>query len=328
MYDDIRKVSYKKMRAQVTSGDAYKGPQGPSKLKQYPLGGRKFSQRFFVEGEGGVFYVYYHDRLHFEGIGKETANRNSSEICRVHPDNSLEFVNFCWMHQQQIIGAMLNANVGRSKKHGGVVLSMYGDVLHPVFKGLRVDIDNEAHAALTPYTVAYRKLIQAVAKEEIAKYDSFRQITPLLVEAMTAEGIYRMYAETQDANSTLIDDGSAYKSYTSIQGTGMPLVLAAIDAGQFVDAVMLLSLHKGQQLGFWRQPHTGDALRIYAHTKPRMLHAVSQLLAGFNDDMLREKARCFTLKDRKEGEALKASKWGYEIRTVQTDAFTGNKVVR
>ena len=319
MYYDISKISYKKMRAQVTEGEEYKGQQGPSKLKQYPIGGRKYSQRFFVEAPDGVFYVYFTNRLTFKGIDK------GGEVCRIHPDNSLEFVTFDWMSRQQMLGAMLNANVARSSKHGGVVLSMYGDVLHPVFKGLRVDIESATHPALMPYTVDYRKLKQTAAKEEFVKYADFTQLTPVLMEAMSIEGIMDMYAEHQDATAVEVK-GEHYTRYETLQGLLMGRVLATIEERHYVDAMCLYALHTGEGLSMYRRPF-GDYNKAYVN-KERVTEQVRKLLTKFKEDMFRATPELFKHVPRKEGESLKTSKWGYDIRMVQTDAFAGTKVVR
>jgi hypothetical protein len=319
MYNTINKNSYKQMRAQVTRGEEYKGPQGPSKLKQYPIGDRKYSQRFFVEAPDGVFYVYYMNRLAFKGIDK------GNEVCRIHPDNSLEFVTFDWMSRQQMLGAMLNASVTRSSKHGGVVLSVYGDVLHPVFKGLRVDIENATHPALTPYTVDYRKLKQTAAKEEFAKYADFTQLTPVLMEAMSIEGVMDMYAEHQDATATAVKE-EHYTRYETLGGQLMGRVLEEIAKGHYVDALCLYGLHTGEGLGMYRRPF-GDYNKAYVN-KERAMQSVRKLLTKFKEDTFRATPELFKHVPRKEGDSLKTSKWGYDLRMVQTDAFAGTKVVR
>lgn len=325
MYDDISKVSYKKMRAQVTGGDEYKGPQGPSGLKQYPIGDRKYSARYFVEGTGGVFHVYYRPRMSFKGIAASAEAGN--EICRIHPDNSLEFVSFRWISQQQYLGAMLNANVQQSSKHGGVILRKYDAVLHPVFKGLRVDIGETTHAALTPYTVQYRRLIQTAAKEEFKKYAQSLQLAPVLMEAMTVEGIMGMYAEHQDATAVPVVADNGHTYYETLRGALMGRVLEAIEARHYVDAVCLYALHTGTNFGIYRRPFS-DMNMAYV-TKDGILRAVREILANsFKNDVLRNTPEVFKYTPKKEGEALKTSKWGYDIRTVQVDAFTGTAVVR
>jgi hypothetical protein len=324
MYDDISKVSYKQMRAQVTRGEEYKGPQGPSKLKQYPIGGREYSQRFFVEGPDGVFHVYYRKRLAFRGIVEE----RGLEVCRIHPDNSLEFVNVDWMSRQQYLGAMLCANVMQSSKHGGVILGSYSNtahtVHHPVFKGLRVTLDG-TFTALTPYTVDYRRLNQAVAKEEFAKYARFVQLTPILIEAMSVDGFFDMYVEHQDATAVAVKE-EHYTRYETLKGQLMGRVLETIEAGHYVDALCLYALHVGRGLGFYRRPFS-DRNTAYVR-KENIMNHVRAHLVKFKDDMLRATPEVFKHVPRKEGESLKTSKWGYDIRTVQADAFTGTRVTR
>ena len=319
-FSDIYRVSYKKMRAQVTRGEEYKhGGSVPMKttLKQYPVGERKFSARFFVEGEGGVFHVFYIHRTSFVSIEKDA----HAEVCRVHPDNSLEFRSIRWMHQQYMAGAMLNATVHSSARHGGPVMAEGRDVLHPVFSGLRVDI--VTHKEVEPYDVHYRKPIRTRHNEIRAAMQPFVNTVPVLLEAMPVEAIIDIYAEHDDAHAIPMDIGG----WARASGQLMPNVLTALEAGHFVDALLLFAIHSDVLPGMWRQPHQPATAPRYL-SKQRTVNVLSRLVPKMVTAVTAATHDAFKLEKRKEGEALAASKWGYEIRKGQGDLFSTSLVTR
>jgi hypothetical protein len=319
MYNDVYKVTYKRFMQQVEDNEQYKGPQGQAKLLQYPVGDRKKSHRFFVL-DGTVFRIYMlwrQDYLANSG-GPSVAMR---EVARVHPDNSFEFINCQWMSHQQFSGELCGFPVKQSKRHGGPVMYMYGNIKHPIYKGLRIDLDSGE--AVTPYTVKYRRLKRKESEEALAQphITEFKSMWPVMLEALTPSGM----------RAVLLDivprDGEGAPE--SIRGAGMGKVVEYLDKRDYSDAALMFALHTGE-VGPWlltkeRLAASDPVVKYGNYFINRMKATVHK---EFDSAYLRTQPHVFKYVDRKEGEPLIGCKWGYVVESVQTDLFGGHKIER
>lgn len=322
MYDDIGRTTYKTLQARVTNGLEYK-TSGVSKLKQYPVGGRKYSARFFIE-DAGVFRCYYTHRMDWLGpdVRQQDSFYGDGEVCRIHPDNSMEFIRFRGMHQQQMAGAMLGEYVSQSSKHKGAIISHINnhngnyitrDVLHPVFIGLRVSIDAPAKA-VTPYTVLYRKLKRKAAAEVMGEYQEFLTMWQIMLGAMTDKGILDMLRE--------IAPRDPEGEYLYCMDKVMDRVRGYIGKGHYVDAALMFALDQGI---VWPGMLESNALSNVRHMTNRIRAAVA---TTFREKILLEHPEVFTTTERRKDEPLKSTTWGYDIRLDQANLFDNGKVTR
>ena len=322
MYDDIGKSSYKFLRNRVERKTEYK-TSGACTLKQYPIGDRKFAQRFFIEDEG-VFRCFYTHRMNWLGpdVRQQDSFYGDGEVCRIHPDNTMEFINFRCMHQQQMAGAMLGEYVSQSSKHKGAIIThkdnhngnyITRDVLHPVFRGLRVSIDAPAKA-VTPYTVLYRKLKPKAAAEVMGEYQEFLTMWQIMLGAMTAKGILDMLRE--------IAPRDPEGEYLYCRDQVMDRVRDYIGKGHYVDAALMFALDRGIVWpGILKSNSTINTL----YMTNRIRAAIS---TTFREKILMEHPEVFTTTERRKDEPLKSTTWGYDIRLDQANLFDNGKVTR
>lgn len=317
MYNDVSKVSYKKLMQKVNENRQYKGGQGKAKLLQYPIGDRKKSYRFFVL-DGDVFRIYMQSR----GAYCENPEGSASyEVARVHPDNSFEFINCQWMSHQQLFGELCGFMVKQSVRHGGPVMYMYGNIKHPIYKGLRISLDSGE--AVTPYTVKYRKLIQKEATTALAqpRVTEFKQMWPVMLEALSPSGIQAVLLDIvpRDGEGDPVHNG----------GADMGEVRTYIDKGDYTDAALTFALHTGEASSWML---TKERIKNYSPEAVYGNYFVNRLRAAvakkFDSKYLRTQPHVFKYVDRKEGEPLIGCKWGYVVESVQTDLFGGHKIVR
>jgi hypothetical protein len=318
MYKDVYKVSYKKLMQKVKDNSQYKGPQGQAKLLQYPVGDRKKSHRFFVL-DGDVFRIYMLWRQDYLA-NNDNAKTQLHEVARVHPDNSYEFINCTWMSHQQFSGELCGFMVKQSVRHGGPVMYMYGNIKHPIYKGLRISLDSGE--AVTPYTVKYRKLKRKESEEVLAQphITEFKNMWPVMLEALTPSGI----------RAVLLDivprDGE--DNPTTVE-TRIEDVLVHLDKRNYADAALMFALHTGVASGWSLTKERMANMHpdtVYGNYFMNRLRA--EVYKTFDSKYLRTQPHVFKYVDRKEGEPLIGCKWGYVVESVQTDLFGGHKIVR
>ena len=309
-FDDISRATYKHLKG-ITKGKPYPATKN-CVTPMFPLGGRRYSSRFFIEDEG-VFRCYYGRRSVLGGVSSKDQEQ---EVARIHPDNSIEIINAGRMHQQLLLTAMVGTPVRSSSKHGGVVLGPGGRwghraerVLHPVFQRLRISLDDDT--AVTPYRVYYKTTIPKTVNTMMDKYAEFLLMYPIMLKSMTLQGIGDMKREVTPYTEEGYVDWQKCK-------TLLPAAVAAVERQHYVDAALIYAAHAQVWDG---QNSTGAP--VHGSFLNRLEHTIAR---RFRNDAIRAAPDCIKLTESKEGELLKQSKWGYVIEVKQGDLWTGNVV--
>lgn len=314
---DVNTVSYKRLK-DITKGKPYPATKNCTK-PMFPLGDRRYSARFFIEDEG-VFRCYYGRRSVWGGVSSKDREQ---EIARIHPDNSIEIISAGAQHRQLLLTAMLGTPVRSSSKHGGAVIGEGGrwaragetEVLHPVFRGLRISLDDSR--VVVPYRVYYKTTIRKEVATVMGKYAEFLQMYPIMLKSMTLQGIGDMKREV----APMAEDGGVDWAATRQL---MPAVIAAVERQHYVDAALIYAAYAS----VW------DGANTFQGTRPGPVHAgflgrlEREIARKFRNDVISATPECMKLVERKEGEPLKQCKWGYVIEVKQGDLWAGNLVSR
>ena len=210
----------------------------------YPLGQRRYSDRHFVVKDDGTYDVWYLDKTYADNLRNNTLSEGEKnhasfhEACFlgvVHPDKSFEFKNTHGQGPNMLMTEGIGMRVHHDVKRGGTVVEG-GSVAHPVFRGLRIDLNTGA--ALTPYQVHIRKAKRKECKDYYAQYDQKIDVAFKMMEAMTVDGLKEVYRDLFEQYST---KSESFRVKTLMQTDGAE-VNKLFDKGFGVDALCLYSV--------------------------------------------------------------------------------------
>jgi len=290
MFDDIRKVSYNRLKL-ITEHGAYRGSEESNGA--YPLGARKYSNRHFRPLEDGSYALYYADRQNMDNKVKENADSSlRAPFAIVRPDNTIEFTRSTgYQSENLILRALLNASVTHSKPHEGTVIHTYGNrdstTMHPMFQGLKLDLDTMQ--TTKPYELYVKVLIRDKANELIKQFDDFKVISMTMFNAMNGSGINEMIEELRIAARS-----QKRESF-----------MEAYNKGHYVDALMLFFFH---DLNFWYYLDANEE-----RVKTLKTRVQNKLKLKFNEYVIRQNDTPYKLVQLETGKPFRSSKWGYKI---------------
>lgn len=213
------------------------------------------------------------------------------EIARVHPDNTLELVHYRYMHQQLMLTALCGAWVHNLSRHHGAVYSVRGEVRHLLFRGLRINLKDDSVSE--PCKIYYRKADRKIMREELRKYETFLKMAPVMINAITPEGLTEIAKDIYPKNGD------------PVRGNMMQQVKQFVEDGRYVDAALMYAINEGLIGAF--------TMRYQMLPDWTVVRIKSRLQTKFKDAVVASTDGCFTLVERKEDQAISSSKWGYVI---------------
>jgi len=306
-YNDIGKVSYARLKREMEMDKPY------ANTKAYPLGERRYSRRHFRQREDGAFTLHdwnlksaEKDEMNHSAIGPQYVS------AIVHPDNSFEYVTILDNGSTQFLSA-LAGGVAHVKARGGHV--HYYRQCHPVFNGLRINLDS--HEAVTPYVMRVKTLDKKKAKDYLQQYEVSKKIGRHMLDAMEWKGRLEVCVDVVERF------GGDFLSHAH--------VAKLMSEGKHTDAIACaLMVNK---FG-WR--YSRAAMNFYSGAN--ILWQTDKLFAhSFQDDIddvftkgwldesiLRGTPEMFKYGEPlKMGESFPSSKWGYSLKDLD-----GNDLVR
>jgi hypothetical protein len=328
-FEDIKGVSYDKLIEHTQKVKPYKGSDNA-----YNLGYRKYSDRHFRVNKNGVievFFTYMGNVKHRIQNGEDEYS-SGRHLASIHPDNSIEIVNYNGQGDIQFLSAII-PYVTHSKAHHGLLVRTFnnsnkGDQTHPVFRGGRFHL--ESHETMTPYILQPRAVNRKLRKEVIARFDTFKKVGLTMFSALSSHGIYELYAELWNE----------YGEETMYSITP-DLIVNLANEGKALDAVLLSTLSKGdfgwyslwkvRQVLLDRSNGVDSDSRINNYFgddfKRSMTEVYSDGAEGedkLNDLLIKGSPDAFHYKDPiPNGQAIPSSKWGYKL----TD-MSGKNLIR
>ena len=242
MFYDVPRINYRWLQLTVENTKPYRGT-----TNVYPLGDRKYSNRHFRANDDGTFGIYYTDRQGMdeylkgeqkwpdsytpEQIANHTRWRESRQLATVHPDNTIEIHNLNGQGDNGLLTELTPYVFQQIGSTGGVVAHYHGFTqMHPVFKGIRLSLDNTCECA-TPYVTVQRRLNRKKATEAMKPYDEFHAVYPVMMQVMDERALLEVHDDVvKDAG------GSSYN-------VPFKNVLGYLEKKHYVDAAMAYALY-------------------------------------------------------------------------------------
>lgn len=183
IFSDLHKLNYEDY-IRITKKGPYKGTQA------YPVGSRRYSSRHFIVTNEGVVQVWYGhlktcDMYRKHKVG--SAHIGTHHLLNVYPDNTFEFFNAGGQGEHGVISLITDTWMHQECNRGGAVISRgrYGEkVIHPVFRGLRLSLNDLSLHPDSQYKLRYKKIIPASKKATMAEYTNQLQIGRTMLSVM------------------------------------------------------------------------------------------------------------------------------------------------
>jgi hypothetical protein len=293
------------------------------------MGWRQYSRRHFRANKDGTFSIYYKNRETVdvvesgnfkEGWDKESMIRwvDHAHLATVYPDNTFEIRHPLGQgdstYMTEALGYWFQFCGARD---GTIAWSPQGKAMHPIFKGLRLHLDSDKKVSgetVTPYTTFQRRVNRKLANEAIAKYDQFLNVAPVMVGAMSKDGLLETMRD-------LVDEGLFNKKEPN--ESSMSHFDKLVQSHRLVDAACLFMLannihhivysafHETRPSlgGYWGYNDTAE--REASFFKMRLEQAFKDV---FKPSIIKAN-NAFNLKELKAGTILPKSKWGYIIES-------------
>lgn len=199
-FSDIDRMNYSDYMRVVEKYKPYRSTQA------YPIGSRRYSHRHFVVKDG-VVQVWHSNLKTAENHrqGKKTSDWIvRRHILNIHPDNTVEFLDAWGIGDTMLMSNLLGGLVHSESKRGGVVYYHKKDpkVAHPVFKGLRVSLDDGSVHPDTQYKMIYRRIVPSEKSKVMEVMNHQIEIGMVMLRAMNLEGMKEVWKEIKEKPTT------------------------------------------------------------------------------------------------------------------------------
>jgi hypothetical protein len=276
----------------------------------YPYGDRRYSARHFRVLENGDYEIWNMNRTTVDDYlaGKDSTHdyRKWGLVGVVRADNTFEFTKSIGMSESMLLTEAMQTEVANDKRRGGAYYAK-GKYMHPVFKGLRVDVTTGE--AKTPYTTVHRTLNRKRALQHIKKYDEFKTVYRAMRDAMDHVGVLEVLV-----------DMAKEKGLDDLRKCGFGRVLQLIDEKKYLDAGLLYGMNHGNG-NSWYTAHTiehvlEDESRLREKAENYKLHIKSTTRWSedkFRRDIYAGTPEVFETYESGAGEKIPSSAWGFDV---------------
>lgn len=210
---------------------------------RYPLGDRKRSHKYFlvdyIDNEEAYRIIYGKrwervfitpdEMVKYKALGKDVdvnpqdPNKcwyydvKPNEMGIVRPDNTFEFtMEYLGIGNSGFLNNMMRGLLVRSSRHGGVVYSnryssqQHDYAFHPVFKGLRINLESGAVHESSKYRVIGKRVSRKASKDLMKRYELMLKASEAMAKMMESkdfvETVYEVYKEASGVD--LLNDAS------------------------------------------------------------------------------------------------------------------------
>jgi len=277
----------------------------------YPYGDRRYSARHFRVIPNGDYEIWHANRTSTDDFlsGKTTKDydhRRYGMVGIVRADNTYEFVHTVGQSEAMLLSEAMRADVANDKRRGGAYYAK-GKYMHPIFKGLRVEVSTGE--AMTPYTTVHRTLNRKKALQHIKKYDEFKTVYRAMRDAMDHVGILEVLV-----------DMAKEKGLADLRKCGFGRVKQLIEEKKYLDAGLLYGMNHGNG-NSWYTAHSiehvlEDESRLRDRAESYKLHLKST--ARWSEDKFRRDIyagtpELFDTYESGAGEKIPSSAWGFDV---------------
>jgi hypothetical protein len=304
-FQDVGFVGRERLERIVATDKPYKDSKNA-----YPYGGRRYSARHFRVMPNGDYEIWYMNRTtvddYLEGKDSTHDYRKWGLVGIVRADNTFEFTKSVGMSESMLLTEAMSADVANDKRRGGAYYAK-GKYMHPIFKGLRVDVTTGE--AKTPYTTVHRTLNRKKALQCIKKYDEFKTVYHAMRDAMDHVGVLEVLV-----------DMAKEKGLDDLRKCGFGRVLQLIDEKKYLDAGLLYGMNHGNG-NSWYTAHTiehvlEDESRLREKAENYKLHIKSTTRWSedkFRRDIYAGTPEVFETYESGVGEKIPSSAWGFDV---------------
>lgn len=323
---------------------------------RYPLGDRKRSHKYFladfIDGEQ-VFRIIYGKRWistmikeedveKYKALGKTVESYDGpfgkmykyydsepNEMGIVRPDNTFEFsAEYLGMGNSKFLNDMMRGYLARSSRHGGVVYttrysSQQNDyAFHPVFKGLRINLESGAVHESSKYRVIGKRVSRKASKDMLKRYETMFKSSEVMAKTMEAkdfvEVAYEVYKDASGIDLLTAKTGYPYVN-RDFNELSYEKAESMVESAPF-DAMILYGIHLyvdslyphrimhsirrlregGNLYGYMGM--SGDPASIIATVKSKLTKHLYKKYPGILIDVEREAGKFYT-----------GSEWGFTI---------------
>lgn len=180
----------------------------------YPVGERRYSHRHFIVVDGVVQVWHCHlkraTELRKNKIREESRKWVSERhVVSVYPDNTVEFHNMYGIGDSMFLSRLFHGYIGFSSRHGGAIWSKYlvnNELrMHPVFKGLRVSIDDLSLHPDSQYKLIYRRVIPKEKKRILGRIREQAEIANVMIDSMRIEDVKATWIEFRQKDDNRLE---------------------------------------------------------------------------------------------------------------------------
>lgn len=322
---------------------------------RYPLGDRKRSHKYFlvdyIDNEE-VYRIIYGKRwervfitpdemVKYKALGKDVDGNpqdpnkcwyydvKPNEMGIVRPDNTFEFtMEYLGIGNSGFLNNMMRGLLVRSSRHGGVVYSnryssqQHDYAFHPVFKGLRINLESGAVHESSKYRVIGKRVSRKASKDLMKRYELMLKASEAMAKMMESkdfvETVYEVYKEASGIDLLTAKTGYPYVN-RDFNELSYEKAESMVESAPF-DAMILYGIHLyvdslyphrimhsirklregGNSYGYMGMP--SDPASIIATVKSKLTKHLYKKYPGILIDVEREAGKFYT-----------GSEWGFTI---------------
>jgi hypothetical protein len=302
---------------------------------RFPIGDRRHNTKDFVSEERNgeqVYSVRYghtykrhehtkeewqanqgsiHKREDYEGnIVYESYSSIPRELGIVRSDNTFEFTSaYYGQGDNQIMSNWARGWFLRSSRHGGMIYRT-NDVLHPIFKGMRVYCETMMPHESSQYQVVGKRVSRKDAKEFLSRYTDFYKINEVMLKAMDWKGYMETMADVLKPLGIGTDNWSLHHEEKDklIAFAEKNLNTAPLDAGiayaLAYDVQNLFSRHRA-----FSDPNGSS----YYNREVELDVVFSNLKRKLNKELYKKNPSVMKLTEYEPNKPYPPSEWGVDI---------------
>ncbi len=308
---------------------------------RYPIASRTHNTKcFYVEELNGervyrVTYGFIHDRIN---CTKEEYDADPENIHVYERDEGNEYVRYITkpstlgivrmnltfeitgfsygQGDNQIMTSWSNGIFYKSSRHGGMIYRegnprSYGNgitLFHPIFKGMRVNVDSMKPHESSVYKVVGKKVNRKVGNEFLKRYETFYSVNEAMLKTMewkgfleTAVDVVKPHVDNADNWWMSVDQRESLLKFANEN-----IDVAPLDAG-----IAFMCAYDVQDL--FRRVRSVMRSENYWSSELDPVNLYTNLKRKLNKELYRSHPEVMTLVEHDMGYPYPASEWGVDI---------------
>jgi hypothetical protein len=234
------------------------------------------------------------------------------ELGVVRSDNTFEFtaVHGYGQGNNSVISSWSCGYFFNSSRHGGMV---YRDnsrgIFHPIFKGMRMEIDTMQPHKDSIYQAVGKRVNRKEGKEFLKRYEDFYKVNEVMLKAMD----YKSYMETAcDVVSSLEIDMGKWQLYNDDREKLITYAESCINSAPLDAGVAFALAYDVKDVWSRARASTGTGHSYYSR-EVELESVFTNLKRKLNTELYRKNPTVMKLVEYEMGSLYPASQWGIDI---------------